>query len=172
MIYQTFLHLKYKKNNSRVFDNFKLSLRKNKFTFMEAIFKHIHTIRVRYSETDKMGYCYYGNYASYLEVGRVEALRSKGVSYRSMEENGVMLPVLELSVKYFFPAKYDDLLFIHTTITKIERTRIFFDYEIFNEADKKIVAAQTTLVFVSAATMKPIPAPHDFLDLFTFENEN
>jgi acyl-CoA thioester hydrolase len=139
---------------------------------MEINFKHLHTIRVRYSETDQMGYCYYGNYATFLEVGRVEALRSKGVSYRSMEENGVMLPVLELSIKYIFPAKYDDLLFVHTTITKIERTRIYFDYEIFNEADKKIITAQTTLVFISAKTMKPIPAPQDFLDLFTIENEN
>ena len=138
---------------------------------MEINFKHLHTIRVRYSETDQLGYCYYGNSATFLEVGRVEALRSKGVSYRSMEENGVMLPVLELSMKYIFPAKYDDLLFVHTTITKIERTRIYFDYEIFNEADKKIIAAQTTLVFISAKTMKPIPAPEEFLDLFTIENE-
>ena len=113
-----------------------------------------------------MGYCYYGNYASFLEVGRVEALRSKGVSYRSLEENGVMMPVLEFSIKYFLPAKYDDLLFVHTIITKVEGTRIYFEYEIFNEADKKIIVAQTTLVFVSAATMKPIPAPEEFLDLF------
>jgi acyl-CoA thioester hydrolase len=139
---------------------------------METNFKHIHTIRVRYSETDKMGYCYYGNYASFLEVGRVEAMRSRGVSYRSFEENGVMMPVLEFSIKYFLPAKYDDLLFIHTIITKIEGTRIYFEYEIFNETDKKIIAAQTTLVFVSANTMKPIPAPKEFLDLFTIENED
>jgi acyl-CoA thioester hydrolase len=139
---------------------------------MEINFKHIHTIRVRYSETDKMGYCYYGNYASFLEVGRVEAMRSRGVSYRSFEENGVMMPVLEFSIKYFLPAKYDDLLFIHTIITKIEGTRIYFEYEIFNETDKKIIAAQTTLVFVSANTMKPIPAPKEFLDLFTIENED
>ena len=133
---------------------------------MEINFKHINSIRVRYSETDKMGYCYYGNYASFLEVGRVEALRSLGVSYRSLEDNGVMMPVLEFSIKYFLPTKYDYLLFVHTTITKVEETRIYFDYEIFNEADKKIVFAQTTLVFVSAATMKPIPAPQEFLDLF------
>ena len=139
---------------------------------MEINFKHINTLRVRYSETDKMGYCYYGNYASFLEVGRVEAMRSRGVSYRSFEENGVMMPVLEFSIKYFLPAKYDDLLFIHTIITKIEGTRIYFEYEIFNETDKKIIAAQTTLVFVSANTMKPIPAPKEFLDLFTIENED
>jgi acyl-CoA thioester hydrolase len=139
---------------------------------MEINFKHINTLRVRYSETDKMGYCYYGNYASFLEVGRVEALRSLGVSYRSLEENGVMMPVLEFSIKYFLPAKYDDLLLVHTLITKVEGTRIYFEYEIFNEADKKIIAAQTTLVFVSANTMKPIPAPKEFLDLFTLENED
>ena len=139
---------------------------------MEINFTSIHSLRVRYGETDKMGYCYYGNYASFLEVGRVEALRSKGVSYRSLEDNGVMLPVLEFSIKYFLPAKYDDLLFIHTTITKIEGTRIYFTYEIFNEADQKIIAAQTTLVFVSASTMKPIPAPTDFLALFSSENDN
>ena len=112
------------------------------------------TVRVRYGETDQMGYCYYGNYASFLEVGRVEALRSKGVSYRSLEENGVMMPVLEFSIKYFLPAKYDDLLFVHTTITKVEGTRIYFEYEIFNEADKKLVAAQTTLVLDSKKSGK------------------
>jgi len=138
---------------------------------MEINFNYIHSIRVRYGETDKMGYCYYGNYASFLEVGRVEALRSKGISYRSLEENGVMMPVLEFSIKYFLPAKYDDLLFVHTTVTKIEGTRIYFDYEIFNESDKKIVVAQTTLVFVNAETMKPIPPPKEFIELFTCENE-
>jgi acyl-CoA thioester hydrolase len=139
---------------------------------MEINFTSSHSLRVRYSETDKMGYCYYGNYASFLEVGRVEALRSKGVSYRSLEENGVMLPVLEFSIKYLLPAKYDDLLFVRTTITKIEGTRIYFTYEIFNETNKKIISAQTTLVFVNSITMKPIPAPSDFIALFTSENVN
>jgi len=139
---------------------------------MEINFVHSHFIRVRYSETDKMGYCYYGNYASFLEVGRVEALRSKGVSYKSLEDSGVMMPVLEFSIKYYAPSRYDDLLKVVTHIVKVEGTRIYFEYEIFNEVELKIVAAKTMLVFVSAATMKPIPVPKEFLELFTVENEN
>lgn len=121
-------------------------------------------IRVRYSDTDKMGYCYYGNYPSFLEVGRVEALRSLGMSYKSMEESGVMMPVLDLKIKYLAPAFYDDLLTIQTIVTKIEGTRIYFDYEIFNEEGKKLVIAHTVLVFVNANTMRPTSPPESFIN--------
>jgi acyl-CoA thioester hydrolase len=116
-----------------------------------------------------MGYCYYGNYASYLEVGRVEALRSLGSSYKSMENEGVMLPVLDLQIKYIRPAKYDDLLTIETCITRIEGSRIFFEYRILNEKNELLIKASTTLVFVSQETMKPIAPPTSFLSLFNHE---
>lgn len=79
---------------------------------------HLTTIRVRYSETDQMGYVYYGNYAQYLEVGRVEWLRNLGISYKSLEEMGIMMPVINLQLTYLKPAKYDDLLSLNTCLTK------------------------------------------------------
>jgi len=130
------------------------------------MFKNNHQIRVRYGETDQMGYCYYGNYAQYFEVGRVEALRSLGLSYKSLEEDGIMLPVLDFSVKYISPAFYDDLLTIETTIERVDGARIYFSYEIKNEADKLISKATTTLVFVNKSTMRPTTPPSHFLSLF------
>jgi acyl-CoA thioester hydrolase len=124
-------------------------------------------LRVRYGETDQMGYCYYGNYAQYFEVGRVEAMRSVGMSYRKLEESGIMLPVSEFHVNYLLPAKYDDELTVITNITSVKGARIVFTYEIQNEDGKTISKASTTLVFVSKTTMKPISAPQEFLDLLT-----
>ncbi len=122
-------------------------------------------LRVRYSETDQMGYCYYGNYAQYFEVGRVETLRSLGMSYKQLEDEGIMLPVSEFSVKYFAPAFYDNELTVETTITEIKGARIYFDYTITNDLGELICKAQTTLVFVQQGTMKPIPAPKSFTTL-------
>ena len=132
---------------------------------MKTSFFHSHKLRVRYGETDQMGYCYYGNYASYFEVGRVEALRSLGMSYRSLEEQGVMLPVSHFEVDYHAPAYYDDELAITTAIVEVSGARLFFSYEIHNEAGKLISKAKTTLVFVAKSTMRPIPAPAEFLNL-------
>ncbi|MCB0479338.1 MAG: acyl-CoA thioesterase [Crocinitomicaceae bacterium] len=121
-------------------------------------------VRVRYGETDQMGYCYYGNYAQFFEIGRVEALRSLGMSYRKMEEEGIMLPVLDYSVKYIKPALYDDLLTIRTTIPEIPKARIRFEYEIYNEKNELISKAETTLVFINKETMKPRSAPEEFVE--------
>ena len=120
-------------------------------------------VRVRYSETDKMSYVYYGNYASYFEVGRVEALRGLGLSYRKMEESGIMLLVLEYKVKYFKPALYDDLLTIKTIIPQLPSVRIVFQYEIFNEEGVLLTNAETTLVFIDMATGKPRKCPDELL---------
>jgi acyl-CoA thioester hydrolase len=122
-------------------------------------------LRVRYGETDKMGYCYYGNYAQYFEVGRVEALRTLGLSYKSMEDNGIMLPVSEFQVKYFAPAFYDDLLCIETKITELKGPRLYFDYEITNETGNLIAKATTLLVFVNSENMRPISPPEYFTSL-------
>jgi len=139
-------------------------VKKNK-AFLNFISKSISSLRVRYGETDQMGYCYYGNYAQYFEVGRVEALRELGMSYRELEENGVMLPVSEYNVKYLFPAKYDDVLTIITYISKLDGVRLTFDYEIFNAHQKKLAEASTTLVFVRKDTMRPASPPDEFVQL-------
>jgi acyl-CoA thioester hydrolase len=122
------------------------------------------TVRVRYAETDKMGYVYYGNYTQYYEVGRVEALRSLGTSYKEMEDNGVMLPVYTCNLKYMKPALYDDLLIIKTTIKELPTLKITFDYEIYNQKNELLNTGSTTLVFINMATNKPCRAPDSFID--------
>lgn len=125
-------------------------------------YSHQTIIRVRYGETDQMGYCYYGNYAQYFEVGRVETLRSLGMSYKRMEQQGVLLPVSEFQVKFKAPAFYDDELTILTKIISLKGVRIYFEYEIFNQKKKQISTATTTLVFVDKETMSPIQVPENF----------
>lgn len=132
---------------------------------MKLSFSSKTQIRVRYGETDQMGYCYYGNYAQYFEVGRVEALRSLGMSYRSLEQKGVMLPVSHFSINYKSPALYDDLLTVQTTINEIKGARIHFSYTIENEQNKLICIGETTLVFVDKSSMKPTSAPEFFKKL-------
>ena len=132
---------------------------------MKINYTHKHYLRVRYSETDKMGYCYYGNYASFLEIGRVESLRSLGISYKSLEDNGVMLPVSEFQVKYISPAFYDDMLLIETKISAIKGVRIYFDYFIYNDNQKLIASAMTILVFIDAISKKPVPPPKELLSI-------
>lgn len=121
-------------------------------------------VRVRYAETDQMGYVYYGNYATYFEVARVELLRSIGFSYKKLEEEGIMLPVFEFSIKYFKPAFYDDLLTIKTTIPETPSARIKFVYETFNESGVLLNKAETTLVFISRTTNRPTSIPKDLLE--------
>ena len=121
-------------------------------------------IRVRYAETDMMGYVYYGNYASYFEVARVESIRQLGFSYRKMEDEGIALPVLDFSIKYFKPAFYDDELTIETTVTELPKARIHFTYQTFNAEGLLLNEAKTTLVFFNKNTMKPCLAPADFTE--------
>jgi acyl-CoA thioester hydrolase len=122
------------------------------------------SLRVRYAETDRMGYVYYGNYAGYYEVGRVEALRALGMSYREMEDSGIMLPVLTYNIKYFKPSFYDDLLTIQTIIPEIPSTRIKFLYKMFNAERVLLNEGETTLVFVNIKTGKPCQAPREFIE--------
>ena len=128
-----------------------------------------HSIRVRYAETDPMKYVYYGNYAAYFELGRVELFRSIGISYDEIEKLGVWLPVSDYNIKYLKPALYDQKLEIHTYVKKIPGVRIEFEYEIYNEEKIKITEARTTLFFLDAATNKVIKCP-DFLMKMIEEN--
>jgi len=123
-------------------------------------------IRVRYGETDQMGYVYYGNYAQYFEVARVEFLRSKGVSYKKLEEEGIMLPVLKLEVTYHKPAKYDDLLTIKTVVKKKPSITVDFHFKIFNEQNELLTTGFTSLVFIDMKRNKPRRPPKIILDLF------
>lgn len=118
-------------------------------------------LRVRYAETDQMGYVYYGNYATYFEVARVETFRHIGFSYKEMEDEGIMMPVLEYKTKYLKPAKYDDLLTIKVSIKDKPGVRIRFEYEVYNEQQVLLTIAETTLVFVNKETGKPsLPGDH------------
>lgn len=117
------------------------------------------TVRVRYAETDQMGYVYYGNYAIYYEVARVESLRQLGLTYKELEAMGVMMPVLENHTRYKAPARYDELLTIRTTIKEKPGIRITFFYEIYNEEKKLINEGETQLVFIDMKTTKPCRAP-------------
>lgn len=117
------------------------------------------SVRVRYAETDQMGYVYYGHYAMYYEVARVESLRQLGLTYRELEEMGVMMPVLENKSKYIAPARYDDLLRIVTTLRHKPGVRIKFEYDIYNSENTLIHQGETVLVFINKSTNKPCRQP-------------
>ena len=132
------------------------------------ILKMIHTthsIRVRYAETDPMKYVYYGNYATYFEVARVELFRELGISYDEIEKRGIWLPVSEFSIKYLKPALYDENLEIHTFIKKIPGVRVEFEYEIYNESKEKITEAKTTLFFLDSKKNKIVKCPEFLMNL-------
>lgn len=117
------------------------------------------SIRVRYAETDQMGYVYYGHYATYYEVARVESLRQLGLTYKEIEEMGVMMPVLENHSRYLAPARYDDLLRVVTTLRERPGVKIKFEYDIYNSEDTLIHKGETVLVFINKATNKPCRQP-------------
>ena len=127
--------------------------------------EHEIKIRVRYSETDQMGVVYHGNYAQYFEMGRVEWLRNMGISYKWMEDNGIMLPVVSLTMNYKKPARYDDLLTIKTKMLKLSSVKIEFDYEITNEDNELLTTGYSVLVFVDMKTGRPTAPPKYILDL-------
>ncbi len=116
-------------------------------------------VRVRYAETDQMGVVYHGNYAQYFEMGRVEWLRNLGLSYKWMEENGIMLPVVSLTMNYKKPARYDDLIRVKTIFKSQTSVKIEFDYEIFNEKEELLTTGTSMLVFVDMKTSRPTLPP-------------
>lgn len=130
------------------------------------MYSHEYKVRIRYAETDQMGYCYYGNYPQFFEVGRVEMLRSIGTSYKEIEEKGFMLPVVDLTVKYIKPAFYDEEITIKTIINRKPSVKIEFDYEIYNEKGDLINKGYTKLVFVNKKTMRPCHCPEYLNKIF------
>jgi acyl-CoA thioester hydrolase len=129
------------------------------------MYTHTTLIRVRYGETDQMGYVYYGHYASYFEVARVEALRHLGMSYKALEDEGIMMPVLENHSYYHQPALYDDLLSIEVSIRELPSVRISFYYKIFNESGKMVHSGETKLAFMWAENKRPCRPPEKMLTL-------
>ena len=128
------------------------------------MFEHSIKLRVRYGETDQMGYMYYGNYAEFYEVGRVEMLRSLGLTYSGMEEAGIKMPVLEMHCKYLRPALYDEEITVKVIMDKMPGIRIHFRYELYNERDELINAGETLLVFINMKTNRPCLPAQEFLD--------
>ena len=127
-------------------------------------------IRVRYGETDQMGVVYHGNYALYLEMGRIEWLRKFGISYKDMEDDGVMLPVVSLSLNYKKSAGYDDVINVKTQLKNMPSAKIEFEYEITNENGEILTTATTVLVFIDAQTKRPIRAPKYIIDAINASN--
>ncbi len=122
-------------------------------------------IRVRYGETDQMGMVYYGNYASYYEVARVEALRQVGFRYRELEEEGVIMPVLENHSRFIQPGLYDELLTVKVMIKKLPGVRTTFNYEFLNEKNELIHEGETTLAFLDNQTRKPCRPPGRLMEV-------
>lgn len=120
--------------------------------------------RVRYGETDQMGVVYHGNYAQYFEMGRTEWLRKMGLSYKEMEDNGIMLPVISLTVNYKKSACYDDLIKVKTKLVKMPTAKIEFDYEILNENDEILTTGNSVLVFMDTHKNRPTRCPDYVLD--------
>jgi len=121
-------------------------------------------VRVRYAETDQMNVVYYGNYAQYFEVGRVESIRQLGFTYKDMEASGVIMPVVELNIRYLRPATYDDLLTVKSTIRELPHDhKIEFHQEVFNEDGKMLTSGKVLLYFLEAATMQKTNMPVELL---------
>jgi acyl-CoA thioester hydrolase len=124
-------------------------------------------IRVRYGETDQMGVVYHGNYALYFEEARTEALRQIDITYKSLEAEGVMMPVISLQCEFKRPAKYDDLLTIRTTMKELPTAKIVLDYEVFNEQQQLLCTGNSALVFVDMKTNRPTRCPEHLYQKFS-----
>ncbi|MBK9106536.1 MAG: acyl-CoA thioesterase [Saprospiraceae bacterium] len=128
-------------------------------------YRHTWQLRVRYGETDQMGFVYYGVYAQYFEVARVEAIRNLGILYADLERtHHIWMPVMNMQVRYLRPARYDDMLTIETTIPSLPQRDIRFRYEIRNEAGQLLTGALVQLCFLDAKTQKRIDAPSFIVD--------
>ena len=122
---------------------------------------------VRYGETDQMGVVHHSNYLRYFEVARLEWLSALGVSYASMEKEGLIMPVIDVKVTYKTPALFDDSLTIYIFLSELPRVKIIFFYEIKNQKDKIVCTGETTLAFLNAKTRKPVRCPEEFGALFS-----
>ncbi|TRO67020.1 acyl-CoA thioesterase [Christiangramia sabulilitoris] len=121
-------------------------------------------VKVRYAETDQMGVVHHGNYPQYLEIARLEWLSELGISYKTMEEEGIMLPVYELNLKYIKPVTFDQKIKIETRLREMPNVKITFDYQLFNEDGELVTSASSMLVFMDAKTKRPIRCPEYIIE--------
>ena len=128
------------------------------------MYQHQHSLRVRYAETDQMGFVYHGHYITFHEVARVEAMRDLGCDYAALEKSGVLMPVLSLQAKFVRPAYFDDWLTIHTTVPQLPTARMEFRYEIFGDEGEKKHEGSTLLAFLDKNTLRPCRAPKELID--------
>ena len=131
------------------------------------MFQHEVQLRVRYADTDQMGFVYYGNYAAFYEVARVESFRNLGFSYKNLESNGIGMPVLNMQSSYHAPARYDDLLKIIIKIPEMPRARIRYEYEIYNEEAQLLNTGETTLAFINMSNGRPVKMPENLKALIS-----
>ena len=122
------------------------------------------SFRIRYGETDQMGVVYHGNYAQFLEMGRIDWLRSLDISYKNMEENNIILPVISLQCSFNKSAEFDDEITVKTTLKKIPAVKIEFEYEITNQKNELLTTGNTVLAFLNKTTKKPIRCPEYILE--------
>ena len=128
------------------------------------MYVHETKIRIRYGETDQMGYVYYGRYAEFFEIGRTELIRAAGMTYRDLENQGILLPVTRMEVKYIRPVGYDEEITIRTTLKKMPSAKITFHYQIFNENGEMVNEALCDLVFTSSETRRPVRPPKKLME--------
>ncbi|MCB0425163.1 MAG: thioesterase family protein [Flavobacteriaceae bacterium] len=143
---------------------FKLISKLQKNIDIRPVKSHEISIRIRYGETDQMGVVHHGNYALFLEMARTEWLRNLGISYKEMEENGTMLPVVSMSLNYKKSAFYDEVIKVKTQLVKEPTVKIEFAYEITNELGELLVTATTVLAFIDMKTKRPMRAPQYILE--------
>jgi acyl-CoA thioester hydrolase len=122
------------------------------------------SFRVRYAEVDRMGYVHHGNYAAYFEMGRTELMREYGIVYKDLEDQGILLPLIELSVKYYVPALYDEELILTTKLLEPSGVKLIFEYFLHNKKGEMVAEGKTPLVFVDKKTRKPIRPPKELVE--------
>jgi acyl-CoA thioester hydrolase len=121
------------------------------------------TIRVRYGETDRMGFLYHGHYATYYEIGRTELMRGLGLTYREMEDSGYLMPVTDLQMKFMAPARYDELITVKTSVPRIPEVRMIVEAQLQNEQGQIINQSEVKLTFIEPGSNKILVAPEMFL---------
>ena len=136
-----------------------------------SMIEHQTTIKIRYGETDKMGYVHHSNYPLYLEEARMDLLQKIGMNYKEVEDTGVILPLVSMNFRFYSPLFYDDVITIKTALTRPSGIRLIFDYAIFNQQNKLVCKAETALVFADMRTGKPLKPPNEYLKKFVEEVE-
>ena len=124
------------------------------------------SLKVRYSETDQMGFVHHSNYLKYFELARLDWLSKLGISYKKIEENGILFPVIYSEIKYLLPLKFDDLFFVKVGIDELPVSRLKLNYEIETFENKRICFGKVHLAFINSINNKPVRAPDNLIFAF------